>query len=329
MNNLSEEEKKAYQECVLCPRRCHANRLTGTGFCGERAVPAVARASLHHWEEPCISGKTGSGTVFFCGCNLGCVYCQNAAISGRGRIPSKARFCDCQELAKIFLLLQEKGACNINLVTPTHFAPTVARAVMAGRARGLRLPIVWNTSGYETVETLRMLDGVVDIYLTDCKYASSEPAGKYSSAPDYFNTCMMAIREMLRQTGAPVFVSKDGKSLDAAAYNELAEETDPESDYEGPLMRRGVIVRHLLLPGEGEDARRIIGALLGEFGNSIYLSIMNQYTPMPGVNDIPNLKRRITENEYEEIIDYAIEHGLENGFFQGSDTASESFIPDF
>ncbi|MCR5674135.1 MAG: radical SAM protein [Lachnospiraceae bacterium] len=339
--------ENAYHDCVLCPRRCHADRLGGgRGFCGQGAQIVAARASLHFWEEPCISGETGSGTVFFCGCSLGCVYCQNVSISGRDprmRAGTERRILLPEELSEVFLSLEAQGACNINLVTPTHFAPGIAEAIGCARGQGLGIPVVWNTSGYESVETLKQLDGLVDIYLTDCKYHASVLSERYSKAPDYFPVCMEAIAEMVRQTGRPLFVSGDGREMDAVSYNEAvsadggdgtegadaaAGEPAGVTDYAGPLMKRGTIVRHLLLPGCVEDSCRVVDELLDAFGDGIYISLMNQYTPMPQVEDA-QLKRRVTEGEYEELIGHALDAGLENGFFQAAGTDEESFIPLF
>lgn len=286
--------------CVLCPRACKANREQGkTGYCGMASEIVIARASLHMWEEPCISGKTGSGTVFFTGCPLRCVFCQNRdiAIGRMGKVISLER------LVEIFFELKEQGANNINLVTPTHYVPQIQKALMIAKEQGLNLPIVYNTSSYETVDTLKMLDGLVDIYLPDMKYHSSELSKKYSNAPDYFEVADQAIAEMVRQVGPPVF--------------------------EKDMIQRGVIVRHMILPGNTKDSKRIIDHLLHTYKNDIYVSIMNQYTPMPEMAEYPEINRKITKREYQKVIDYAIESGLEKGFIQEGETAMESFIPDF
>lgn len=290
-------------DCTLCPRKCHVNRNAGEiGYCGQTARLMAARAALHFWEEPCLSGTNGSGAVFFSGCNLRCVYCQNHEIAqgNAGREITAARLSD------IFLGLQEKGAHNINLVTPSHFVPQIITALNTAKKQGLFIPIIYNTSAYETVETLHMLDGLVDIYLPDLKYYSTALSENYSHAPDYFGTATAAIAEMLRQVGTPVF-----------------------ADGEGSLMRRGVIVRHLLLPGCGRDSRQILRYLHETYKNDIYISIMNQYTPLSQVSGIPALNRRVSDKEYARIIDYAIRIGIENGFIQEGETASESFIPAF
>ncbi len=289
--------------CTLCPRECHVNRNAGEiGYCGQTAVLTAARAALHFWEEPCLSGTNGSGAVFFSGCNLRCVYCQNHEIAQGhlGRAITASRLCE------IFLELQEKGAHNINLVTPTHFVPQIITALQTAKKQGLSIPVVYNSSSYEKTETLKKLDGLVDIYLPDMKYFDSALSGQYSHAPDYFEKAAAAIAEMVRQTGSPVFT--DG----------------PDS-----LIQKGVIVRHLLLPGCEKDSRHILRYLHETYQNNIYVSIMNQYTPLSQVKNIPGLNRKISAREYEKIIDYAISIGIENGFIQEGETASESFIPAF
>lgn len=290
-------------DCTLCPRECHVNRNAGEiGYCGQPAALMAARAALHFWEEPCLSGANGSGAVFFSGCNLRCVYCQNYEIahglSGREITVSR--------LSDIFLELQERGAHNVNLVTPTHFVPQIITALETAKKQGLSIPIVYNTSAYEKTDTLKRLSGLVDIYLPDLKYFDSTLSSRYSHASDYFETAAAAISEMVRQTGAPVFTG------------------DADS-----LMQKGVIVRHLLLPGCEQDTRRILHYLHSTYKNDIYISIMNQYTPLSQVADIPQLNRKISSREYEKIIDYAISIGIENGFIQEGETASESYIPPF
>lgn len=296
----------------------------------------VARAALHFWEEPCISGTSGSGAVFFSGCNLGCVFCQNYAIS-RGHVGKNITV---QRLSDIFLELQDKGANNINLVTAGHFLPMVIDALEDAKNRGLSIPIVYNTSSYEKVEAIRDLDGLVDIYLPDLKYVSSRLSGDFSKAPDYFEVASKAIEEMVRQTGEPEFFVKKKASLnqqmslwesedvmDAATYNECAD--DLMSEGREVLMKRGTIVRHLLLPGCTEDSKAVVKYLYETYGDSIFISIMNQYTPMPQVAGHPLLSRKVTDDEYNEVLDYAIDSGIENAFMQEGDVAEESFIPDF
>lgn len=290
--------------CTLCPRNCSVDRENGEkGICGQTAEVKVARAALHYWEEPCISGEEGSGTVFFSGCSLHCVFCQNEAIANG----SVGKVITIERLAEIFLELQGQGANNINLVTPGHFIPQIREALLLAKERGLTLPIVYNTSSYENVEALKMLDGVIDIYLPDFKYMSSVLSQKYSYAQDYAKVAKEAIAEMVRQTGKPVF-------------DEVGEEG---------LLKRGTIVRHLTLPGCMEDSKEILKFLHDTYGEQIYISIMNQFTPLENVAAYPELNRKITEEEYDELIDYAIAIGIEQGFIQEGETAEESFIPDF
>lgn len=288
--------------CYLCPRNCGVRRAEGqAGYCGVADAGILgARAALHLWEEPCISGESGSGTVFFSGCPLRCVYCQNYQIA-RANV---GRAITVERLAEIFLELAEQGAANINLVTPTHYTPEIIQAVRLARAQGLQLPIVYNCGGYEKVETLRQLQGIVDVYLTDFKYSQAEPAARYSGAPDYPQVAAAALEEMVRQTGAPVF------------------------DQNG-LLCRGVIVRHLLLPGWLENAKGVVRQVFERYGNQVYLSLMSQYTPLPQIKPWPELDRTVPQEEYEELLDYAIGLGVENAFIQEGEAASESFIPAF
>ena len=296
--------------CRLCPRNCGADRnpegktaetSKTNGKCGVSWKIRVARAALHMWEEPCISGEEGSGTVFFSGCSLGCVFCQNRDISGgRAGVDISA-----DRLAQIFLELQEKGANNINLVTPGHYVPQIARALCLARDQKLTVPVVYNTGSYEYAETLKQMEGLVDIYLPDFKFMSRHIASRYCDAPDYALYAKAAIKEMVRQTKRPVF------------------------DKRG-MMQRGVIVRHLALPGCMEDSRQILKYLYETYGDTIYISIMNQYTPMPGIGRrFPELASGLPPKEYDALVDYAIELGVENGFIQEGETAKESFIPPF
>lgn len=290
--------------CTLCPRKCPVNRAAGEkGVCGQTEELKVARAALHYWEEPCISGESGSGAVFFSGCALHCVFCQNEEIANGtvGKVISGER------LSEIFLELQEKGANNINLVTPGQFVPQIIVAVERARRQGMTLPIVYNTSSYENVESIRSLEGIVDIYLPDFKYMDTSLAGKYSHASDYVETAKKAIAEMVRQTGAAEFFGGD----------------------EDGLMKRGTIVRHLILPGHTKDSKEVIRYLYETYGDTVYISMMNQFTPMPGLKNYPELARKVTPEEYDEVVDYAIELGVEHGFIQEGETAEESFIPDF
>ena len=308
-----------YASCALCPRRCHVNTLAGeTGFCGQPLELRAARAALHMWEEPCISGAAGSGTVFFSGCNLRCVYCQNydIALGQTGREISPNR------LVKIFLNLQQKGAANINLVTPTHYLPTVVWALEQARQEGLYLPVVYNCGGYESVEALRMLEGLVDIYLPDLKYVSGELSSRYSHAEDYFEKARLALDEMFRQVGAPEFYSP-------AAHAENSPPHGAVYPPDTPLLRRGMIVRHLVLPGHVGDSKKVLHYLRDAFGNDIYVSVMCQYTPLRHVAGLPELNRRVTPAEYQRVTDYCLRIGMENVYIQEGDVAQDSFIPPF
>lgn len=297
---LSLLEQTEYKNCRLCPRACGVNRLEGErGFCGMGALPVVARAALHYWEEPCISGENGSGTVFFSGCNLRCIFCQNREIS-RGQAGKEI---GTERLAEIFMELQEKGAHNINLVTGVLFIPSIAEALKQAKEKGLQIPIVYNCGGYESVEALRLMDGLIDVYLPDFKYWDGEAAKRYSHAMDYPERAKEALAEMIHQVGEPVFASNG-------------------------ILQKGVVVRHLLLPGKRKEAEAVIGYLYQTYGDQIYISIMNQYTPMAHCED-ENLRRKVTTYEYDKTIDFALELGVKNGFMQEGNTAEESFIPTF
>ena len=290
--------------CMLCPRNCGVKRDAGEmGVCGQTDTVKVARAALHYWEEPCISGTAGSGTVFFSGCALHCVFCQNHSIA-TGKAGKQVTI---ERLAGIFLEMQEKGANNINLVTPGHFMPQIAAALESAKKQGMNLPVVYNTSGYEQVDTLRRMEGLADIYLPDFKYMDDALGWRYSHVRDYSDVAKAAVAEMVRQTGTAVFEGGDGEGL----------------------MKRGTIVRHLVLPGCAEDAKAVIRYLYETYGNRIYISIMNQFTPMPALKDYPELNRRVAKREYEEVVDYALSLGVECGFIQEGETAKESFIPAF
>lgn len=293
--------------CNLCPRNCFVDRDNGkTGYCGQTDKLYVARADLHMWEEPCISGKEGSGTVFFCGCTLRCIFCQNHQIAlGKEETGEKiGKEVSISCLKDIFLELQKKGANNINLVTGTHYIPQIAEALRLAKAEGLVIPIVYNTSGYEKKESLQMLESLVDIYLPDMKYVSKELSKEYSNAPDYFEIASEALKEMVRQVGEPEF--------DDRGY-----------------IQKGVIVRHLVLPGSTKDSKAVLEYLWNTYGDRIYISIMNQYTPMEQIKNHPLLSRKVTKREYQKVVDYALSLGWENGFIQEGETAKESFIPDF
>ena len=290
-----------YENCLLCPRKCGINRAIGqTGVCGVSAEIRVARAALHYWEEPCISGEKGSGAVFFSGCSLHCVFCQNREISdGKvGKIISKERLRD------IFLELKAKGANNINLVTPGQYIPDIVWAVSDARRYGMELPIVYNTSGYENADELKQLEEIVDVYLPDFKYMDSALSAKYSRAKDYPSVAKQAISEMVRQQPRVVIDDATG------------------------LIQKGVIVRQLLLPGHVNDAKAILKYLHDTYQDSIYISMMSQFTPI-ALKDYPEINRTVTRREYERLIDYAIKIGITNAFIQEGNVAKDSFIPAF
>lgn len=291
------------ENCRICPRECGVNRLAGArGVCGMGAEITAARAALHFWEEPCISGTRGSGTVFFSGCSLHCSFCQNEPIShGRaGKIISIERLCE------IFFELKAKGSHNINLVTPTHFIPQITSALRMAKEKGLDLPIVCNCGGYENVEALRSWDGLIDIYLPDLKFFSKTLSTKMCGAPDYFEKASLALQEMFRQTGEAQF---DGDGL----------------------IQKGMIVRHLMLPGYLFDTRRLLSYLCDTYGNKIYISLMNQYTPpaKSGAEESTAPDHPLREDHYEAMVQYLQELGQENAYIQDSGTDSESFIPPF
>lgn len=287
-------------ECKLCPRNCEVNRTDGQlGYCNAPGEMIIARYSLHKWEEPCISGDYGSGTIFFSYCNLRCIFCQNYEISNlhKGRSVRVEEFCD------ICLELQDKGASNINLVTGCMYVPLIVKGIKMAKKRGLYIPIVYNTSGYENVSTIKMLDGIVDIYLPDFKYYDDELGLRYSGVDNYFLCASSAIDEMYKQVGEVKF------------------------DDEG-MIQRGVIVRHLMLPGSVLDSKRIIKYLYDKYGDHIFISIMNQYTPLRRLR-YDCLNRKVTNKEYNEVIDYAYDLGIRNAFVQEDGTVDESFVPDF
>ena len=286
-------------ECTLCPRRCGADRQRNKGFCGASSRMLIARAAPHLWEEPCLSGEHGSGTIFFSGCQLKCVYCQNRAISDGGAGKSVTT----EELTALFFRLASTGVHNVNLVTPDPYLPQIAEAVRAAKQQGFPLPFVMNCSGYETVESLRSLEGLIDIYLPDFKYMSSLLAKKYSRAPDYPIVAKAALSEMFRQQPAMQWGS-DG------------------------MLKKGIIVRHLLLPGHLEDSKRVLAYLHQAYGDKIYISIMSQFTPL-GLEHYPELNRTVTAEEYDALVDFACRLGIRNAFIQDGSAASESFIPAF
>ena len=288
-----------YLNCTLCPRKCGLNRHERTGFCGEKDVMRISRAALHFWEEPCISGKNGSGTVFFCGCALKCSFCQNYEISrsrGGGEISEK-------RLEEIFFELKAKGAHNINLVTPSHFAPDIIKSIDAAKKRGFDLPFVWNVGGYESVETIMMIKGRADVFLTDFKYLSADTALRYSAAKNYPDMAKSSLAEMVRSVGETTF------------------------DADG-MMTRGVIVRVLVLPAHAEESIDICKYLYEAYGDSVIISIMNQYTPQKSETH-PELSRKLTTYEYQKVLDAARKIGISKGFVQEGGTQSDSFIPPF
>lgn len=290
-----------YENCLLCPRKCGINRSTGqTGVCGVSSEIKVARAALHYWEEPCISGKRGSGAVFFSGCSLHCVFCQNREISDgkAGKVISKERLSD------IFIELAGKGANNINLVTPGQYIPDIVWAVNDAKSRGMKLPIIYNTSGYENVTELKLLEGIVDVYLPDFKYMDSTLSARYSRAKDYPSVAKQAISEMVRQQPDVVIDDATG------------------------LIQKGVIVRQLLLPGHVNDAKAVLKYLYDTYHDHVYISMMSQFTPI-ALKDYPEINRTVTKREYERLVDYALEIGITNAFIQEGDVAKDSFIPAF
>lgn len=314
-NSTLYKKEELYRDCALCPRECHVDRSAGAkGVCAVDATLRVARAALHFWEEPCISGTNGSGAVFFSGCAMHCAFCQNEQIA-RGEAGIAI---DGARLAEIFLELQEQKANNINLVTPGQYLPHIIAAVESARRQGLIIPIVYNTGGYEKEDMLKMLEGIVDIYLPDFKYFDPQTALKYSHAPDYPEVVKAAIAEMVRQQPQPRFM-----------WEKPIRKDIPTEAEEGAIMRRGVIVRQLLLPGKVKEAKKIVSYLYEHYGNQIYLSMMSQYTPLPHAKRFPELARKVSNREYEDYINAAIRLGVEQAFIQEGDVAQESFIPDF
>lgn len=290
-----------YENCLLCPKKCGINRSTGqTGVCGVSSEIKVARAALHYWEEPCISGKKGSGAVFFSGCSLHCVFCQNREISDgkAGKVISKERLSD------IFMELAGKGANNINLVTPGQYIPDIVWAVNDAKSRGMKLPIIYNTSGYENVTELKLLEGIVDVYLPDFKYMDSTLSARYSRAKDYPSVAKQALSEMVRQQPDVVIDDATG------------------------LIQKGVIVRQLLLPGHVNDAKAVLKYLYDTYHDHVYISMMSQFTPI-ALKDYPEINRTVTRREYERLVDYALKIGITNAFIQEGDVAKDSFIPAF
>ncbi len=295
-----------YKKCSLCPRNCNVDIEVTIGYCREKSELHVARAALHMWEEPCISGKRGSGTVFFSGCNMGCVFCQNKAISRgeTGKIISLDRLVD------IFFELEQKGANNINLVTGDIYIPTIRKGIEIARAKGISIPFLLNTSSYLKIETVRSLEGLIDIYLPDFKYIRDQDAIRYSNATGYVDAAKAAIAEMVRQQPVCEFVQEE-RNADCS------------------IMRKGVVVRHLLMPGMLIQSKLAVKYLYDTYGDNIYISLMNQYTPNGELSKFPEIDRKVTDAEYESLIDYAAQIGVTKGFMQIGETAAESFIPSF
>jgi putative pyruvate formate lyase activating enzyme len=292
---------ESLKSCRLCPRNCGVNRLDGgLGFCKSGKEARIAKVSLHEWEEPCVSGDRGSGTVFFSNCNLRCVFCQNHMISEE----SYGKDVSIGRLAEIFLQQQERGAHNINLVTPTQYVPQIIDAVKIAKRDGLTLPVLYNTNSYEKVETIKSLEGTVDVYLADLKYYSDSYAIKYSEGPGYFLHASKAIDEMFRQVGKPV--------LDSEA-----------------IMLSGLIIRHLMLPGLLFDTKKVLDYIMETYGDSVYVSLMNQYTPMHRASLFPGIDKRLNKRHYESIIQYCLDSGMHNAFIQDPGTATEDYVPDF
>lgn len=311
--------------CTLCPRNCKKNRHAGeAGICGVSEQILLARAALHFWEEPCISGKSGSGTIFFSGCPLHCIYCQNQLISG-GKVGKEVSV---ERLAEIMLALQEQGANNINLVTPDHYVPAIVKSLTLAKTQGLTLPIVYNTSSYVHVDTIKRLEGLVDVYLPDYKYAEESLAYSFSHALDYPSVALMAIDEMVRQQPHPVFSEKAAETSDEACDNVYDSAYNDTYD-DNSLIKKGVVIRHLLLPGHLLNSKKACHTLYERYRDNVYLSIMSQYTPVVKNLPYPELNRRITRREYERLLDYCIDLGIHQAYIQDLEVAKESFIPAF
>lgn len=288
------------KECMICPRECRADRRENEGFCGAGGKIRAARAALHFWEEPCISGNRGSGTIFFSGCNMRCIFCQNEKIS----LGNFGADISVERLSDIFVELEEKGAHNINLVTPTPYAFHIIKAIDKAKNR-VKIPFIYNTSGYEKVETLRMLEGYIDIFLTDIKYFSPEISAKYSRAEDYFDISFAAAEEMVKMGGVPEF---DGEGV----------------------LKRGVIIRHLVLPSHRNDSIEILRRVVKKIPKDKFiLSLMSQYTPWGNIDSFPELGRKVTTFEYQSVVDEALRLGITNGYIQDRKGASDEYIPLF
>ncbi|WP_446898075.1 radical SAM protein [Clostridium sp. LBM24168] len=289
------------RSCKLCPKNCGINRLNNElGFCMANKNIKIAKVSLHKWEEPCISGTKGSGTVFFSNCNLKCIFCQNHIISSE----NFGKEITIERLSDIFLEQQKRGAHNINLVSPIHYIPQIRSALYIAKCKGLNLPILFNTNSYANLQSIKSLDGYIDVYLPDLKYFDNKYAIKYSNAPNYFKYASRNIAEMVKQVGK-VTLDNNG------------------------IIIRGVIIRHLMLPGLLFDSKKIMDYISSNFSDSVYISLMNQYTPMYKVCKFPELNRALDPKHYSSMIDYCLSIGLNNGFIQDSGTSSKNFIPDF
>ncbi len=289
-----------YNSCELCPRKCHINRNINKGICSNTSTLKLARSALHYFEEPSISSSNGSGTIFFSGCNLKCCYCQNKEISN----DNFGINISVERLSELMLELQAKKASNINLVTPTHFVPSIIEAIKLARANGLSIPIVYNTSGYESINTIKLLTGYVDIYLTDFKYFDNKLGEDLSKVKNYFEVASLALEEMYKQVGINKFASNG-------------------------MMTKGIIVRCLVLPTKGTDTKKIISYLYKKYQDNIYLSIMNQYTPVNHSDTFTFLNDKVSDKEYDDIINYALDLGIKNAYIQEGETQDESFIPPF
>lgn len=289
------------EKCLVCPRQCGVDRQKQNGFCGVPEQMAVARAFLHMWEEPCISGTRGSGTIFFSGCNLKCIYCQNYQISQQ----SYGKVISMERLSQIILELIEKGAHNINLVNPSHYIKPIRQVLSSLKSRSLlTVPVVYNSNGYETVEALKWMDGLVDVYLPDMKYFTGKAAEKYSRAKDYPEVSRGAILEMYRQVGSPVL---DGSGL----------------------IKKGLIIRNLILPGHTRESIYILDWIAENLPKSVYVSLMSQYTPYFDAHKCPEINRPITRFEYEKVVSHLNKLGFENGYIQERESSDTQYIPDF
>jgi putative pyruvate formate lyase activating enzyme len=285
--------------CNICPRNCNINRYEKKGYCNSGPLPKVSKAYLHRWEEPCISGERGSGAVFFSGCSMGCIFCQNNEISH----DNFGAEISVERLGEIYLELQDKGAHNINLVTPTHYVPVIRDSLQLAEKNGLSIPVIYNCGGYEKTESLKTLEGLVDIYLPDIKYYSDKYSIKYSRAPGYFKYASAAVLEMVRQVGMPQF--KDS------------------------MLTKGVMIRHMMLPGLLFDSKKIVDWVAQKLPEDIYLNLMCQYTPMFGAEQYPEINRRVSPKCYDALVDYALNAGIKNGFIQEYESASEKYVPLF